>query len=226
MKKFLLVQLAGLLLFAGVAVAQTEELPDPGITPDSPLYFFDTLGENFGLLFAFSDEQKVQKSTEIAGEKAAEIRAMVEKGDEDATEKAAERYGEVISTAAESLAAAARSGEGFDGALAELVAQAISIHLSVLADVYDKVPEQAKGAIESAMQHSERGANEAINALGGEERPDVEQIRQDVQQKVEEAQQKRGGPEGIVPGSGAPEGVGNGGGQSGGAPQNIPGGRP
>ena len=34
------------LFFSGTVFAQDEELPDPGITPDSPFYFFDTLGKN------------------------------------------------------------------------------------------------------------------------------------------------------------------------------------
>lgn len=99
--------------------------------------------------------------------------------------------------------------------------------------MYERVPEQAKGAIESAMQHGEQGATEALDALGGEGRPDVEQIRMEVQERIQEAQQQRGMPEGMIPdagtrgapeGVGQPQGVGNEG--NGGPPANIPGGRP
>ncbi|MBI2621184.1 MAG: hypothetical protein HYW63_00870 [Candidatus Levybacteria bacterium] len=233
LKKLILLVLA-LFLFAGVAQAQTEELPDPGITPDSPLYFFDTLGENIGLFFAFGDEAKTRKAVEIANEKVAEAQAMAEKGNEDAAEIAAERYGKVISTAAESLAASARSGEGFDEALAQLIAQATSIHLSVLADVYDRVPDQAKSSIERAMQESVRGGEEALNAVSGEKREEVmqqvEEKRQEVKQKLDTLR-KEGKPiPNIQTGNeqGAPEGAGGaGGGNSGaqnvGRPEQVPG---
>lgn len=224
-------------------VETQETLPDPGITPDSPFYFFDTLGENIGLFFAFGAEAKARKAVEIAGEKAAEAEAMAEKGDAAAAGIAVDRYGDMVSTAAQNLAAAAQSGEGFDAALAELMAKATSIHLSVLSDVLERVPEQAKGAIQNAMEHGERGAGEAINALGQQEgRPDIDQLREGVQQRIDESRNLRGAPEGVgapegtVPGEGtrgsapegvgAPQGVGNQGGQQGGPPANIPGGRP
>ncbi len=59
------------LLFGGIAYAQDEELPDPGITPDSPFYFLDTFGKKLGLMFAFGDEAKAQKALEYAEERLA-----------------------------------------------------------------------------------------------------------------------------------------------------------
>ncbi len=203
--------------------AQDETLPDPGIVPDSPLYFLDTLGENFGLFFAFGNEAKAEKAVEIAGEKASEVKAMAQAGKSDEAEVAADRYGAMVSIAAENLATAAQSGEGVNEAVAEVVARATSIHLSVLADVYEQVPEEAKEAIQSAMQHSERGATEALKALGGENEPDVEQIRQEVQQRVQEAQLKIGMPEGVEQPQGDENIEEN---ERGGPPANIPGGRP
>lgn len=178
-------------------LTQEETLSEAGITPDSPLYFLDTLGENLGLFFAFGHEAKTRKATEIAGEKVAEVKAMAEEGNADAAEEAVGRYGVMISTAAQNLAATTQSGEGVHEALVKLVAQATSVHLSVLADVYEPVPEQTKSSIESAIQHSERGATEALNALGDEGRPDVDQVRMEVQQRIEEARQQRGMPEGV-----------------------------
>ena len=57
------------LLFGGTAYAQDEELPDPGITPDSPFYFLDNLGKNIGLFFAFGPEAKARKALEYAEER-------------------------------------------------------------------------------------------------------------------------------------------------------------
>ena len=64
------------LLFSGTAYAQEEELPDPGITPDSTFYFFDNWGKNIGLFFAFGPEAKAQKALEYAEERLAEAQAI------------------------------------------------------------------------------------------------------------------------------------------------------
>ena len=40
----------------GIGVlAQETELPDPGLTPDSPFYFLETIAEGIGTLFTFGD---------------------------------------------------------------------------------------------------------------------------------------------------------------------------
>lgn len=190
--------IAVFLMTAAVVSAQEDELPSPGITPDSPLYFLDTLGDNFGLALAFGPEAKARKAAEIAGEKAAEVRAMAEAGKPEAAGVAADRYGSMVSTAASNLAAAARTGD-IDAALAEVVARATSVHLDVLSGVLDQVPEQAKGAIERAMQAGQRGADEALGALEGTDRG----IPADVQERIQRFRETRGAPEGFGP----PEGV-------------------
>ncbi len=48
----------------------------------------------------------------------------------------------------------------------EIVAKATSRHLDVLEKVRQKVPEQARAAIENAMQVSQRGREAALNAMG------------------------------------------------------------
>ena len=71
-------------------------------------------------------------------------------------------FGEEISAIAQGL------GEGTT-TVDELVARATSIHLEVLAEVYEKVPEQAQGAIgaiiEQAMSISIEGHDRAVEAL-------------------------------------------------------------
>ena len=47
----------------------------------------------------------------------------------------------------------------------QLVGRATSIHLGILAEVYEKVPEQAKPAIEKAMEVSVKGHKKAVEAL-------------------------------------------------------------
>jgi len=100
-------------------------------------------------------------------------------------------FGEEISAIAQGL------GEGTT-TVDELVARATSIHLEVLAEVYEKVPEQAKPAIgaiiEQAMSISIEGhdraveALEEVGALGDipEELPIPEGIPDEVRERLEE----------------------------------------
>ena len=60
------------LFWGGTAYAQDEELPDPGLTPDSPFYFLDNWGKNIGMFFTFGDEAKAKKALKYAEERLAE----------------------------------------------------------------------------------------------------------------------------------------------------------
>ncbi|MDO8555016.1 MAG: DUF5667 domain-containing protein [bacterium] len=73
---------ASIFTFIGdVAFAQSQQiaLPSAGLTPDSPFYFLDRLGENLRQFFTFNPEAKAKLQIEFAGERIAEIKVMVEK---------------------------------------------------------------------------------------------------------------------------------------------------
>lgn len=134
--------IAVLLLMAAVApasLAQSNELPDPGITPDSPFAFLDRWGEALGLFFARGAEARAAKQLRYAEERLAEAEVMAEEGKSEEAEEAVDRYGSLISAAAANLATAAREGEDTSAALADLVTKATSIHQTVLAEVYEQV---------------------------------------------------------------------------------------
>ncbi len=179
---------ASLLTFAlTISVqAQTTSLPSSGITPDSPFYFLDKWGEGLSRFFAFGKEAKAAKQTEQAEERLAEAKQMADEGKDEEAREAADAYGALISEAASNLAAAAQAGEDTSVALTDLVTKATSIHQTVLADVYEKVPEQAKPAIERAMTRSVQGQEAALNALNGTQREVVEEQVKQQRQQVEE----------------------------------------
>jgi len=175
MKKFTLILLSGLvitsLLFSGTAFAQDEELqlPDPGITPDSPFYFFDTLGKNIGLFFAFGPDAKAKKALEYAGERLAEAQAMAAKNKSREVERATNSYNGFVSTASEKAEEARQRGVSDN--ISEIVALATSKHLSVLDRVMDTIPEQAeqaKQAITRAKEASMNGMENALKALAAD----------------------------------------------------------
>jgi len=81
--KFVLISL----LFAPFLVlAQSPQvtLPSAGLTPESPFYFLDRLGENLRQFFTFNPETKAKLQIEFAGERIAEIKVIVEEKGIDA----------------------------------------------------------------------------------------------------------------------------------------------
>ncbi len=221
------------LVLVGTVSAQESELPEPGLTPDSPLYFLDSWGEGIGLALTQDSEVKARKQIRISQEKLAEAKVMGEKGDAEAAEIASNRYGEMINGAAENVAVAAQSGEGVADAVADLLATTAAISQSVLADVYERVPEQAKASIQRAMEESSAGISRAVDAVSGAQQ---EQVRERVNESLqkaresapEEAQQyipaNQGGESGSdnAPDVGGSD-AGSNANDQGGAPANIPG---
>lgn len=209
MRKILSTLLLLPLLFLGpAALAQTAEtndttaaleqetadisstLPSPGLTPDSPFYFLDTLGENIGLLFARSPESKASKAFSYAEEKLAEAKDMADKGKEKAAENATKRYDGYVGKATDNLDKAKALGKDVD-ALAAHVAEATLKHQAVLAGVYDKLlakgNEKAAEAVKKAMENSLNGHDKALQAITNAQRKsDLEFKGRSVRSKVEE----------------------------------------
>ncbi|MAF79647.1 hypothetical protein CL629_01055 [bacterium] len=93
MKKiFSFVILLSLISIGGTALAQEAELPDPGLTPDSPFYFLERLVEGIGTFFTFGNIKKAERYTALAAERLAEAKALVEKGKSKLVEKILARY--------------------------------------------------------------------------------------------------------------------------------------
>ena len=151
------------LLISGTAYAQDEELPDPGITPDSPLYIFDTLSKNIGLFFAFGPEAKAGKALEYAAERLAEANAMATKNRAREVQRAASDYEKFLAIVAERAEEVTRSEISDD--ISERVALATSKHLAVLDRVRDAAPEQARESIARAKEASLNGQKNALRAL-------------------------------------------------------------
>ena len=50
-------------------LAQETELPDPGLTPDSPFYFLETIAEDIVTFFTFGDLKKAERYAALAAER-------------------------------------------------------------------------------------------------------------------------------------------------------------
>ncbi len=148
-------------------LAQGTELPNPGLTPDSPFYFLETIAEDIVTFFTFGDLKKAERYAALAAERLAEAQAVVNKGKPEFTEKTLTRYENQLNNSiarAEKAMAKGKNTEKIMEVLAK-VGKATSVHLEVLAEVYEKVPEEAKSAIENAMKASVKGHEKAVEAL-------------------------------------------------------------
>jgi len=160
MSKFISVSLLGVMLLGGIASAQTPELPSAGITPGSPFFFLDRFFENIGTFFTFGDAKKAQRFVALAEERLSETKVLAERGDNNA-ELASDLYEEQFAKAKER---AERSGN--ENALAR-VTEATSKHFTVLEEVIERVPEQAKVSMQRALENSKQGQISALRALSG-----------------------------------------------------------
>jgi len=167
MKKLTLITISLSLLFGGVVFAQETELPDPGMTPDSPFYFLERMMEATRTFFTFGDIRKAERHAVLATERLAEAKAVVEKGKPEFMEKTLERYEMQLNKSMASAEKAMTGDKNTEKAI-EVVSNAGKTtlrHLEVLAEVYEKVSEQTKPAIENAMKASAKGHEKAVGAL-------------------------------------------------------------
>ena len=190
----ILITSAVLFSFGTGVIAQETELPDPGLTPDSPFYFLETIIEEIGTFFTFGDLKKAERYAVLAAERLAEAQAVVNKGKPELVEKTLERYQMQLQNSMARAEKAQTKGENTEQVMAR-VGKATSKHLEVLAEIGEKVPEEATSAIENAMKASLKGHEKAVealkarNALG--EVPETVSLPDEVPQEVRERVQAR-----------------------------------
>lgn len=198
MKTISLLIISMLLFSFGTGVlAEEAELPDPGLTPDSPFYIFEIISEEIVTFFTIGDLKKSERYARLAAERLAETQALVEKGKPELAERTLERYEMQLNNSiarAEKVIAKNEDTEKVMEVVAK-VGNATSKHLEVLAEVYEKVPEEAKPAIENAIKASVKGHEKAVEALKAKnalgEIPEEVSIPDNVPQEVRERVQTR-----------------------------------
>jgi hypothetical protein len=77
-KKIIAIAVFGVLMFSGVTSAQTSDLPNAGLTPESNFYFLDKFGEALREFFTFNPEGKARLQITFAAERVAEIKVILE----------------------------------------------------------------------------------------------------------------------------------------------------
>ena len=180
--------------FGTGVLAQEIELPSPGLLPDSPFYFLETIAEEIVTFFTFGDLKQAERYATLAAERLAEVQAVVEKGKPEFAEKTLARYENQLNNSIARAKKAQVKGQSTEKVMTR-VGQATSKHLEVLAQVYEKVPEQAKPAIENAMKTSVKGHEKAVEVLKTQDAlgdvPEAVSLPTEVPQEVRERVQTR-----------------------------------
>ena len=143
---------------ANPAFAETGSLPSAGITPANPLHLVERFFESIGTLFTFGNVEKIERHLELALERLSEAKVLADAGNESAQDAVVlyERHYEkakVLAILADDLVLEAQ------------VADAMTSHLAVLDEVFEKVPEQAKASIQEARDRSLIGQIEALSSI-------------------------------------------------------------
>jgi predicted transcriptional regulator len=134
-----------ILIYMAVPVMAQPELPNPGITPNSPFYFIDRMFEVF------------QSDESVADERASEVVAMAKIAHAKGLEKANQGYEKAM----EKMQQKAEKDEN----IAEKFTWQSNNHLAVLARIREQVPEQAKAGIDRALNESAQSRENGLAAL-------------------------------------------------------------
>lgn len=155
------------ILLVSPALAQEEaslpeaSLPDPGLTPDHPLYFLDDFWKSIRLSFTRKVEARVELRLKFAQEKLAEMQAMAEEKKEEALAKATARYEEHLAEINERLERANLTDER-RAQIEERLATAAERHQTALDRIEDRTEKRFRHLIDQARDKSHE---QRINAL-------------------------------------------------------------
>jgi len=186
MKKiFFLVILLSFLTIGLGALAQDNNLPSPGTTPDSSFYFLKIWKESIQTFFTFGEENKAKQYLHLAEVRLAEYQKMIEKGKTEIAQKTLDKYQEQLNRALEKTEQAKEKGKDVEK-LKEAISEKILKHQEVLESVLEKVPEEAKEGIEKAIEASQKGFEKAIEAVSGEKKEELEKKAEEVKSRLEE----------------------------------------
>jgi hypothetical protein len=186
----------GLFLAASGAHAATDkELA--GLTPDSYFYFLDRLAQWVDLKLTFDPVRKIEKKLQYASEKMAEMKTLKEDNKLDKkTAKSIETDYDTL-TADTTNSIDALKSEGKDVAeLVKKMEEQSSEHTAKLEEVLNGAPEEARDALEHALEVSKRGHERAIEALSKEiEEGNIkeEELGENTKSDIKDSKEKKHG---------------------------------
>lgn len=151
---------------AGTVLASQNSLPG------DTLYPVKSAVQSLQVAFAFSSDSKASEHLAIAEETLNELTALQDKGaSADTLQLAAQKISENDSEAQDEVDQAKSDGKDITELIAKLQSN-LDRQQSILQSVLNKAPEQAKASIQSALEHSRRGLENAIQEQNKKESSD------------------------------------------------------
>jgi len=158
-----------------VVWAQGDELPSPGITPASRLYFLDEWAEKVVYWLTLGLENKTERLLEFADEKLSEARKLLEENKTSYAEEAKDKYEEYLNKAQGLTQKAKNEGEvGLADKLIDLITQKTLSHQGILTELPKKLPEELPDRVQeiilNIIEISKKGFEEALKAISTQEK--------------------------------------------------------
>lgn len=155
----------GIFLFLGIGVfAQNITLVQPGLLPDNPFHGFQDFFEQLQLFFTFSPQDKANVHLQLAEKRLAEMNLALQENKTDLVHALSQDYENEMNQTNTEIDNAKGLGQNVT-ALAQHVAEETFKHQLILENVLNKVPDEAKFAIENAINASSNGHNQAIESI-------------------------------------------------------------
>ncbi|MEX2008230.1 MAG: DUF5667 domain-containing protein [Candidatus Spechtbacterales bacterium] len=159
---FITILIPALAIFAlvGTVSAQEQEaqqLPNPGIAPDSPFYFLDIFFENIALVLTFDAEAKAKRHLAVSNERLAEAQKMAEEEKDEALQNATERYTKALEQFEERVA-------GLETAARERLNERVSQAAERQREALERIQERLQGRQDRADDEESDDSNEAVEA--------------------------------------------------------------
>lgn len=151
---------AGLLGGGSAAAAQ-------GSLPGDALYGVKQATEEVRLAAARSDADKAELHLAFAERRASEATELAQRGKSQEAHEAAEGYQKHVAAVGAELEQQKVHGKDVEKLVAKFQ-EHLKRHEATMTRVLDQVPDQAKGAIQRAMEVSRRGQEQAIRAMQAE----------------------------------------------------------
>ncbi|PIR72356.1 MAG: hypothetical protein COU42_01690 [Candidatus Nealsonbacteria bacterium CG10_big_fil_rev_8_21_14_0_10_36_24] len=163
MKKILFSLVVLSFLIGGyIVLAQDNDLPSPGITPDSSFYFLKTWKETIQNFFTFGAENKAKQFLHLADVRLAEYQRMIDKGKTEIAKKTLEKYEKQLNHALQKIEELKNKGKDIRD-VSQKLENTVGKHIEVLEKNLEKAPEAAKKGLENAIENSSK----VIEKVGG-----------------------------------------------------------
>lgn len=152
-KYFFSLVILSFLIGGCIVLAQDNNLPSPGITPDSSFYFLKTWKETIQNFFTFGAENKAKQFLHLADVRLAEYQKMIDKGKTEIAQKTLEKYEKQLNHALQKIEELKNKGKDIKD-VSQKLENTIEKHIEVLEENLEKAPEAAKEGLENAIENS------------------------------------------------------------------------